>query len=76
MSSFLATNLPEIKKTVEDYKVGKVIENHDPKHLASKLQEILNEGKKSYQENLSKAANELCWENEEHKLKEIFDQVK
>lgn len=72
----LATNLPEIKKTVEDYKVGKVIENHDPKHLANKLQEMLNEGKKSYQENLSKAANELCWENEEHKLKEIFDQIK
>lgn len=71
----LGTNLPEIKKTIKEYKVGKVIENHEPKHLAEKLQELLNEGKKSYQENLSKAANELCWENEEFKLKEIFEQI-
>jgi len=72
----LATNLPEIKKTVQEYKVGKVIENHSPKHLAEKLQEILTEGKKSYQENIIKAASELCWENEEKKLKIIFDQIK
>ncbi len=72
----LATNLPEIKKMIEEYKVGKVIDNHEPKHLAKKLQEILNEGKNCYQENLANAANELCWENEEHKLKEIFGQLK
>ncbi len=72
----LATNLPEIKKTVEEYNVGKVIENHEPKHLAEKLQELLNEGKKSYQDQLKKAANELCWENEESRLKEIFEKAK
>ncbi len=72
----LATNLPEIKKIVEEYKVGKVIDNHYPKHLAEKLQEILDEGKRSYQENLANAANELCWENEELKLKEIFEKIK
>ena len=72
----LATNLPEIKKMVEEYNVGKVIINHEPKHLAETLQEILNEGKRSYQENLAKAAKELCWENEEIKLKAIFEQIK
>ena len=72
----LGTNLPEIKKTIEEYKVGKVIDNHNPKHIAEKLQEILNEGKKAYKINLQEAAKELCWENEENKLKTIFEQIK
>ncbi|MEG0930445.1 glycosyltransferase [Algoriella sp.] len=72
----LGTNLPEIKKTIEEYKVGKVIDNHNPKHIAEKLQEILNEGKKAYKTNLQEAAKELCWENEENKLKTIFEQIK
>mgnify|MGYP003365138464 CR=1 FL=1 len=71
----LATNLPEIKKIVIDYNIGKVINNHNSEHLAEKLQELLNEGKDNYQEKLTFAANELCWENEEIKLKSIFDQV-
>lgn len=29
----LGTNLPEIKKTIEEYKVGKVIDNHNQKTL-------------------------------------------
>ncbi|MEG0697030.1 MAG: group 1 glycosyl transferase, partial [Algoriella sp.] len=65
-----------IKKTIEEYKVGKVIDNHNPKHIAEKLQEILNEGKKAYKTNLQEAAKELCWENEENKLKTIFEQIK
>ncbi|WP_313383954.1 glycosyltransferase [Chishuiella sp.] len=69
----LATHLPEIKKTVLDYNIGKVINNHTPEHLAKKLQELLNEGKESYKEKLTFAANELCWENEEIRLKSIFD---
>lgn len=72
----LATNLPEIMHTVLTYKIGKVIENHQPKHLAKKLEELLTEGKSSYQIELSNAAKELCWENEEEKLKAIFEQVK
>ena len=72
----LGTNLPEIKKTIEKYKVGKVIDNHNPKNIADKLQEILNEGKKTYKTNLQEAAKELCWENEENKLKLIFEQIK
>jgi len=72
----LATNLPEIKQTVLDYKIGKVIDNHTPQHLAIKLQEMLAEGKISYQESLAIAAKELCWENEEIKLKAIFEQIK
>jgi len=71
----LATNLPEIMQTVLTYNVGKVIENHEPHHLAQKLNELLAEGKKSYQERLSIAAKDLCWENEEMKLKVIFEKV-
>ena len=72
----LSTYLPDIKETVEKYKVGRVIEKHDEKHIAEELNIMLKQGKKYYYENLTKAAVECCWENEEPKLKAIFEKVK
>lgn len=72
----LATYLPDIKHTVEQYQVGRVIEKHDEKHIAEELNIMLQQGKKYYYENLTKAAVACCWENEEPKLKAIFEQIK
>ncbi|QTV06173.1 glycosyltransferase [Faecalibacter bovis] len=72
----LSTYLPEIKATIEHYDAGRVITKHDAKHIAEELNILLKEGKKSYHERLSKAAQECCWENEEPKLKAIFEQIK
>lgn len=72
----LSTYLPEIKATIEKYKAGRIIEKHDEIHIAEQLKLLLEEGKKSYHENLTKAAMECCWENEEPKLKAIFEQIK
>ena len=69
----LATYLPEIKSTIEHFKVGRVIEKHDAKHIAEITMLMLNEGKSVYRENLTKAALACCWEKEEDRLKEIFD---
>src|SRR5690606_9219498 len=30
----LGTNLPEIKNTIEQFQIGKIIQNHEPKHIA------------------------------------------
>lgn len=68
----LATYLPEIKRTVEEHKVGKVIDNHDPVHIAEKLNELLSEGKMAYRDALGKAALHFCWENEEAQLKKVY----
>lgn len=72
----LGTNLPEIKNTIETYGLGKIVENHDPKHIAEIIQAMLNEGKQPYLENLNKAAGVFNWANEEKKLEKIYSSFK
>lgn len=72
----LGTNLPEIKNTIENYSIGKIIQNHEPQHIAELIQEMLEEGKSPYAENLKKAAEVLNWENEEKKLEKIYSVFK
>lgn len=68
----LGTNLPDIQRTIEDFKTGKVVQNHEPETIARLAVEMLKEGKEAYSENLKKAALVFNWSNEEKKLKEIF----
>ncbi len=70
----LASHLPEIENIVKTYDIGCFIENHNPKHIAEKINFMLNSPGKIqiWKENLKKASLELCWENEEKVLKDIF----
>jgi glycosyltransferase involved in cell wall biosynthesis len=70
----LVSPLPEMKAIVEKYGIGEMIDNHDPQHLAHKSDSMLRKGKNSplFAENLQRAAMELCWENEEHELINIY----
>ena len=72
----LGTNLPEIKQTIENYGIGKTIQNHEPQHIAKLIQEMLEEGKLPYADNLKKAAEIFNWENEEKKLEKIYSVFK
>lgn len=71
----LISPLPEMQAIVERYSIGAMIENHDPVYLAGKLDEMLTNKEKLllYRQNLVKAADDLCWENEEKKLIRIFE---
>lgn len=71
----LGTDLPEIKNTIEKYGIGKVVENHEAEHIAQKISEMLKEGKSVYAENLKNAAEIFNWENQEERLKAIFEKV-
>lgn len=71
----LGTYLPEIKQLIEKYEIGKIIDNHDPQHIGSKINQILSEGKSSYLENLQRASKDFNWENEEQKLREIYSSL-
>ncbi len=66
----LASPLIEVKKIIEQYKVGECIESHDPKHLADKIQAMLNNKIQLgiYRENALKAREFLCWDNEKKVL--------
>lgn len=70
----MVSNLPEMAKLVQHYQIGTIIDSHDPKILAGKIEEALNneELRKTWKTNLKIAAEELTWENEEKVLWEIF----
>ncbi len=69
----LSSSLPEVKKIIEQYEIGLLIDNHDPVHIASRIRFMLeNNFKEKLKANLEKAASELNWENEEETLKLVY----
>lgn len=70
----LTSNLPEMAAVVKQYEVGMILEERTPENLASVLDYMLsNEEKRLYwREKTAIARQELCWEKEEIKLKELF----
>lgn len=72
----LASPLVEIKKIIKQYQIGDTIESHNPKHIAGKIQEMVEneEQLKIWKENLKFAASELCWEKESAVIKEVYQQ--
>lgn len=71
----LITNLPEMAAIVNHYQIGEITESLEPQFLAGKITDALNnqEKRKVCKDNLSLAARELTWENEEKVVKEIFE---
>ena len=74
----MVSNLPEMKRIVEDYQIGMVLVNHDPEKMAKQLQRALfnEKQRKNWKTKLVKANDELCWENEEKVLFELFEPLK
>ena len=70
----LVSPLVEIKRIMDEFNPGEMIENHDPKHIAEKINFMLSsENKmKEWKANAKLAAEKYCWENEEKKLIEIY----
>jgi len=70
----LVSNLPEMRHIVEHYQIGAIAETHQRKELAESMKTALfdQEKRQIWKQNLPKAAKELCWENEEKVLNEIY----
>ena len=70
----LVSNLPEMKRIVVQYQIGMIAETHQRKELAELMKTALFDQKKRevWMKNLPLAAAELCWENEENTLREIY----
>ena len=70
----LSSNLTEIKKIFMQYEIGMMIENHQPRHIAEKINLMLQDSdkRKIWKENLPLAAREFCWQNEEKNLEKIY----
>jgi glycosyltransferase involved in cell wall biosynthesis len=70
----LATPLAELKNIIQKYGIGCFIENHDPKHIAETIKNMLQDEQQLalFRQNTKNAASELNWENEKQALVEIF----
>ncbi|HPZ21863.1 MAG TPA: glycosyltransferase family 4 protein [Bacillota bacterium] len=69
----VVSNLPEMRKVVEEYKVGLVLASWDPELIANELNVFLEKDLyRIYSENTGKAASLFCWEREEGKLIDLY----
>ena len=70
----LVSNLPEMRRIVEHYQIGAIADTHQRKDLAEKIKTVLFDVEKNtlWKQNLKIAAKELCWENEEVNLRQIY----
>ena len=68
-------NFPEMMRVYDEFKVGEIAENHNPKDLAEKVGIVLQNGRAFYRSELDRAASELCWEKEEAKIIDLFRKV-
>jgi glycosyltransferase involved in cell wall biosynthesis len=71
----ILSSLPEMQNIKNQFDVGEIIKDHQPLNIAESVNLILNKGRKNYQPELEKAANILCWENEEVKLLQVFEKA-
>jgi glycosyltransferase involved in cell wall biosynthesis len=70
----LVSDLPEVRSLVLRYDVGAINHSRTPAELGALFSSILEDDTKirAWKRNLQKAAAELCWENEEQKLLDLY----
>lgn len=73
----LVSDLPEMRKVVEEYEIGIVASSRNPIELANQIADLFDD-KKRYErisKNVKKAAEQLNWQNEEPKLLNLINGV-
>ena len=73
----LVSRLVELEKIVDQYQVGDYIDNHDPAHIAARIEAISRDPVKlkKWKNNSIRVVDELNWEKEGRIVVEIFEQV-
>ena len=73
----LASNILEVRKIVENYDIGQIIESHDPKALAATIDAIRSNPNqlKTWKSNCIVASNAENWENETRVLESFYPAV-
>ena len=73
----LVSRLIELERIVDTYKVGMYIDDHDPKHIAAKIEEAFADKDRMelWKKNTIKVRDELNWEAEEKIVLQVFAQA-
>lgn len=74
----ITSNLPEMKRIIDRYKVGTTIDVKESHELALIVRNILDHEQllTIWKNNCNVAASDLCWEKERSKLIEMYDSLK
>ncbi len=70
----VASHLPEIERIITDYDIGTFICGHEPQAIAAAIRGAIDDENRyrKWKDNLKKAADELCWENEQQVSLSIY----
>jgi glycosyltransferase involved in cell wall biosynthesis len=73
----LASHLQEVDRMIELYNVGTFIDQHEPKHIAERIQWIYDHPDllKLWQDNTRLASQQVNWKTQEEMLEKIFSDV-
>lgn len=73
----IGSDLPEIKKIIEEEKVGLIVEESNTMELQQAIQELIDdEDKRNYfKKNTQRAKNKYNWENEKQILNSIYSEI-
>jgi glycosyltransferase involved in cell wall biosynthesis len=71
----LVSDLPEMRKLVEDYNCGIICESITPEGIVKGLRELLRHDLKILGKNARKMAEDHSWEVQEEKLLRLYDKV-
>lgn len=73
----IASNLIEVKKIIETYKIGVVLSNHDPKQMAEEINAYLTNDSLCLQakQNLDQAKADLNWGKEKQVLIKEYEAI-
>lgn len=72
----LSSRLPELENIISKYDVGAFIDNHDPKHIASVINDLFASDRlNALKANTFKAASELNWDQEKQKYLAIIKNI-
>ncbi|MCB0731157.1 MAG: glycosyltransferase, partial [Ignavibacteriae bacterium] len=68
-----ASNLPQMKKVIDEYNVGKYVDPENENEMIKNLEELIKDQKllSDFSANCKKASKILNWENEFEKFKEL-----
>lgn len=69
-----SSSLPERKRIIEQYDLGVIVDDLSPEALSKSLNAMIadDEALGRWKANCQTASNELCWENEEKVLREMY----
>jgi glycosyltransferase involved in cell wall biosynthesis len=69
----LVSDLPELRRVVETYKIGAVVRQVEPQEIAVSLQQMFDGGSLSvWSKNAIHAAQELNWQREQEVVRSVY----